>query len=57
MLAPGRASGLVVVPGTLAETTVLLALGSEAARLAVLVDGVADPVDAGVTLDGLVRGA
>lgn len=54
---PGRTSGLVVVPRALAETAVLLALGGEAAGLAVLVHGVGDPVDAGVTADGLVLGA
>jgi len=46
----------VVVLGALAETTVALALGGEATGLAVLVNGVADPVDAGVAADGLVRG-
>lgn len=56
MLAPGSASGGVVVLGALAETTVALALGGEATRLAVLVDGVGDPVDAGVAADGLVLG-
>lgn len=56
MLAPGGTSGGVVVLGALAETTVLLALGGKAARLAVLVDGVADPVDASVATDSLVRG-
>jgi hypothetical protein len=47
--------GLVVVAVTLAETTVLLAGGGEATGLATLVDGVADPVDAGIATDGLVR--
>lgn len=55
VLAPGGASGGVVVLGTLAETTVALALGGEATGLAALVDGVGDPVDAGVAADGLVR--
>lgn len=40
----------------LVETTALLAGGGEAAGLAVLVDGVDDPVDAGVDADGLVLG-
>jgi hypothetical protein len=40
----------------LVEATRLLARGSEAAALAALVDGVDDPVDAGVQADGLVRG-
>lgn len=60
--------GVVLLPGlpaaglglgvavTLVETTGLLAGGGEAARLAVLVDGVHDPVDAGVDADGLVLG-
>jgi hypothetical protein len=47
----------VVVSGTLAETPVLLALGGETTSLAVLVDGVGDPVDSGITTDGLVLGA
>lgn len=40
----------------LVEATRLLAGGGEAARLAVLVDGVDDPVDAGIDADGLVLG-
>lgn len=40
----------------LVETTRLLAGGGKAAGLAVLVDGVDDPVDAGVDADGLVLG-
>lgn len=48
-------SGLVVAVA-LVETTRLLASSSEAAGLAVLVDGVDDPVDAGVDADGLVLG-
>lgn len=40
----------------LAETAVLLAGRGEAARLATLVDSVGDPVDAGITTDGLVEG-
>ena len=39
------------------DTTGLLAGGSETASLTVLVHGVDDPVDAGVTADGLVLGA
>lgn len=54
---PAGATRLVVVLGSLAETTVLLALGGETARLAVLVDGIGDPVDTGITTDGLVLGA
>lgn len=55
---PGlSATGLgLVVAVTLVETTGLLAGGGEAARLAVLVHGVDDPVDAGVDADGLVLG-
>lgn len=50
---PAASPGLVVAVA-LVETTGLLAGGSEAALLAVLVDGVDDPVDAGVDPDGLV---
>ena len=46
----------VVVPVALVEAAGLLAGGGEAASLAVLVDGVDDPVDAGVEADGLVLG-
>jgi hypothetical protein len=46
----------VVVAVTLVDTTGLLAGGSETTGLAVLVDRVADPVDAGVAADGLVLG-
>ena len=46
----------MVVAVALAEATVLLALGGEATSVAALVDRVADPVDAGVAADGLVRG-
>jgi hypothetical protein len=52
---PPAGSGLVVAVA-LAETARLLAGGGEAAGLAVLVDGVGDPVDAGVAADGLVLG-
>ena len=58
MALPGlSAAGLgVVVAVALVETAGLLAGGGEAAGLAVLVDGVDDPVDAGVDADGLVLG-
>ena len=49
-------SGGVVVLVTTAETTALLAGGGETTRLAMLVDGVDDPVDAGIAADGLVLG-
>lgn len=48
-------SGLVVAM-TLVETTGLLAGGGKTTSLAVLVDGVDDPVDTGVDADGLVLG-
>lgn len=51
--APGLGLGVAVA---LVETTGLLASGGETAGLAVLVDGVDDPVDAGVDADGLVLG-
>lgn len=53
---PGLAAtgGGVVEAVTLSETTGLLAGGGEATRLAVLVDGGDDPVDAGIAADGLV---
>lgn len=38
----------------LGDTTVLLTDGGETTGFTVLVDGVADPVDAGITTDGLV---
>jgi hypothetical protein len=44
----------VVVAVALVETTRLLASGSEATSLAVLVNGVDDPVDAGILANGLV---
>lgn len=50
------ASTGLVVAVTLVETTGLLAGSSETTGLAVLVDGVDDPVDAGVDADGLVLG-
>lgn len=52
---PPAGSGLVVSV-SLAKTTALLASGGEATALAVLVDGVDDPVDAGIATDGLVGG-
>jgi hypothetical protein len=53
---PGLAasSGGLVEPVALAETTRLLASGSETTRFAVLVNWVDDPVDAWITADGLV---
>ena len=58
MALPGlsAASLGLVVTVTLVETTGLLAGGGKATSLAVLVDGVDDPVDAGVDADGLVLG-
>ena len=47
----------MVVLGALAETPVPLALGGESTGLSVLVDRVGDPVDSGVSSDGLVRRA
>ena len=49
-------SGGVVVLVTTAETTALLAGGGKTTRLAVLVDGLGDPVDARIAADGLVLG-
>lgn len=61
-----QGQGVVLLPGlpaaglglgvavALVETTGLLASGGKAASLAVLVDGVDDPVDAGIDADGLV---
>jgi hypothetical protein len=48
------ASSCLVVSVTLAQTTRLLASGSETTRFTVLVDWVDDPVDASITADGLV---
>jgi hypothetical protein len=55
---PGlSAAGLgLVVAVALVEAAGLLAGGGKATGLAVLVDGVDDPVDAGVDADGLVLG-
>jgi len=51
------AAGLcLVVSVALVETARLLASGGEAAAFAVLVNGVDDPVDAGICADGLVLG-
>lgn len=58
MALPGLSAttaGLVVAVA-LVETARLLAGGGKAASLAVLVDGVDDPVDAGVAADRLVLG-
>lgn len=52
---PPAGSGLVVSV-SLAQTTALLASGGEATALAVLVDRLDDPVDAGIATDGLVGG-
>lgn len=46
----------VVVAVTLVDTTALLASGGEGTGLTVLVDGLGDPVDAGIAADGRVRG-
>ena len=56
MALPGlsAAGGGLVVAVTLVETTRALAGGGKATSLAVLVDGVDDPVDAGVAADSLV---
>jgi hypothetical protein len=50
------ASSGVVVTVSLVETTGLLSSGGKSTGLAVLVDGLDDPVDAGVATDGLVLG-
>jgi hypothetical protein len=52
---PPSSSGLVVTV-SLAQTTALLAGSGETTALAVLVDGVDDPVDAGIAADSLVLG-
>lgn len=52
---PPAGSGVVVLVST-AKTTALLASGSESTALAVLVDRLDDPVDAGITADSLVLG-
>lgn len=48
------AGSRLVVPVALAKTAALLASGSETTAFAMLVDGVDDPVDAGIATDGLV---
>jgi hypothetical protein len=50
---PPTGSGVVELVST-TETTALLAGGGETAALAVLVDGLDDPVDARIAADGLV---
>jgi hypothetical protein len=52
---PPASSGVVVLVAT-SKTTGLLAGGGETTRLAVLVDGLDDPVDTGIAADGLVLG-
>lgn len=52
----GGANELVGAVALLAQAAAGLAGGSQAAQLTVLLDGVADPVDAGVVLDGSVLG-
>lgn len=51
-LPPAR-SGVVVLVST-TKTTALLAGGGETTALAVLVDGLDDPVDARIAADGLM---
>jgi hypothetical protein len=48
---------VVVVLVALSETPVLLSLGGKTTSLPVLVNRVGDPVDSGITTDGLVLGA
>lgn len=52
---PPAGRGVVVLVST-AETTALLASGGETTALAVLVDGLDDPVDARIAADGFVLG-
>ena len=52
---PPAGTGVVELVST-AETTALLAGGGETTSLAVLVDGLCDPVDARIAADGLVLG-
>lgn len=56
MSLPGlsSASSGVVVAVTLSKTTRLLARGGETTRFSVLVNWLDDPVDSGVSSDGLV---
>lgn len=59
MLLPGGAAGraeLVHSVATVGETTAVAASGGQTTELAVLHDGVDDPVDAGVAADGGVGG-
>ena len=52
---PPAGSGVVELVST-TKTTALLAGGGETTALAVLVDGLDDPVDTGIAADGLVLG-
>lgn len=52
---PPAGSSVVVLVAT-SETAGLLASGGETTALAVLVDGLDDPVDTGIAADGLVLG-
>tara|TARA_R110002003_G_scaffold1926_8_gene23759 strand:+ start:6940 stop:7392 length:453 start_codon:yes stop_codon:yes gene_type:complete len=52
---PSARSGVVVLVST-TKTTALLAGGGKTTALAVLVDGLDDPVDTGIAADGLVLG-
>jgi hypothetical protein len=52
---PPAGSGVVELVST-TKTTALLAGGGETTSLAVLVDGLDDPVDTGIAADGLVLG-
>jgi hypothetical protein len=52
---PPASSGVVELV-SLSKTTTLLAGGGETTALAVLVDGLGDPVDARIAADGLVLG-
>jgi hypothetical protein len=52
---PSARSSVVVLVST-TKTTALLAGGGKTTALAVLVDGLDDPVDTGIAADGLVLG-
>jgi len=54
VLLPGRVLRSMVVSVSLSDSSRLLSSRSEASGLPALVDGVANPVDAGITADGLV---
>ena len=54
MLLPDRSPGRVVVEVTLSDTSVLLSDRGQSSGLSVLVDGLGDPVDSGVSSDRLV---